>query len=155
MTGRTRPIHRVLQEAASVQASPDLPITLATLALAQARIVSDALHEDVVPRVPSVQRTFPNAIARRIGSGHIFDQRFVDDLRALAANLERQVEIGTHRGWQADEHHVRGGYETIHREDGIARLESAVADIETLAEAISATLCAVEAARIVDDLATG
>ena len=98
--------------------------TLAALALGVAQSMRDArrmLDETIVPVLPPARRAFAQDIARRLSRMAMPTERLVQDLDALLAMLDREVQARTHHGWEADEHHVRGGWPTIHRDaDGEA-----------------------------------
>lgn len=134
------------------KSGPDLVASLATIAMIQARIVAAKLRDDVIPSLPTSARTFPEMIARRLESGDIFRSDFVNDLEALAEMLEREIDAGAHLGWEADEHHVRGGYEIVCYEAGVVPLVQAVNELEDLRHSLLATISAAQAMRSVDDM---
>ncbi|MDE4273356.1 hypothetical protein PXK58_03470 [Phaeobacter gallaeciensis] len=58
----------------------------------------------------------------------------------------------THRFWHGDEHHSRGGYEAVYREDDACKLADAVAELALLSDMTLATLSAAGAVRQVGTL---
>lgn len=134
------------------RSGPDLVASLAGIAMIQAHIVAAELRDDVIPSLPTPARTFPEMIARRLEGGDIFRLDFVNDLEALADMLGQAIDAGAHLGWEADEHHVRGGYEIVFYDAAVVPLVDAVNEIDDLRHAVFTTLSAVEAMRSVEDL---
>jgi len=124
------------------------------IAFTQSRETANVLRRIVIPALPPVKRTLPDRLVRRIELGQIFHEAFLQDLEALAASLESMVTKGTHIGWQADEHHVRGGYEVTFVEDVALNLASARNDLNALISAIAIALDAVRATRVAQELQT-
>lgn len=134
------------------KSGPDLVASLAAIAMIQARIAADELRENVVPALLTPARTFPEMIARRLEGGDIFHLDFVNDLEALADMLGQAIDAGAHLGWEADEHHVRGGYEIIFYDAAVVPLVDAVNELDDLHHAILTTLSAVKAMQSVEDM---
>lgn len=134
------------------QSGPDLATSLAAIAMIQARYVATDLRDNVVPAVPTSQRTFPEMIARRLETGDIFHQDFAADVEALADILRRGIDAGAHVEWEADEHHVFGGYEVVCYDPGIVPLVHAVNELDDLRHALLATISAAQAMQSVQDL---
>ena len=131
---------------------PDVLISLVAMALGQARVTLTDLRGTVIPALSPARRTFPDHLARRLERGDIFDEALLRDLEAFTELVDRKVAEGTHVGWEADDHHVRGGYDVICLDDGIAALASAVCGLEDLSQAINSALDAVHAARVAEEL---
>lgn len=130
----------------------DMVASLAAIAMIQARIVATELRDKVVPTLPTPTRAFPEMMARRLQRGDIFRLDFVDDLEALADMLRRAIDAGEHLEWEADDHHVRGGYEIVCYDADVVPLVQAVDELDDLRHALLATISAAEAMRSLDDL---
>lgn len=143
-----------LNQLPTAQSGPDLANSLAAIAMIQANYVAVDLRGNIVPAVPTSQRTFPEMIARRLEAGDIFHQEFAADLEALGDMLRRNIDACAHVEWESDEHHICGGYEVVYYEPGIVSLVHAVSEIEELRHVVLATLSTAQATRSVDDLLT-
>lgn len=143
---------RFLNQLPPAQSGPDLATSLAAIAMIQAQYVAADLRSNVVPAVRASQRTFPEMIARRLEAGDIFRQEFAADLEALADMLRRNIDACAHVEWEADGHHICGGYEVVYYESGIVPFVHAVNEIEELHHIVLATISAAQAMRSVDDL---
>ncbi|MEQ5829469.1 hypothetical protein J3456_19180 [Sulfitobacter sp. NFXS29] len=126
--------------------------TIIAIAFTQSRETAHVLRQIVIPTLPPVKRTFPDRLIRRIEVGHIFNETLIQDLEVLAALIDSMIAKGTHFGWQADEHHVRGGYEVTFVEDDALDLASARREVDALTSAIARTLDAVRAGRVAEEL---
>lgn len=135
-----------------IEMTPDLITGFVAAALMQADIVSHELHETVIPELPPVQRAFPSAIAGRIDRRDIFDAAFARDLQTLIERLGGRVRDRTHVYFHADEHHVRGGYESVFREPGVQPLAAVVGELDLLYDLVSAALRAADAVRVSAEL---
>ena len=122
-------------------------------ALVQCRVALTELDGAVIPALHPVRRTHAQRIARSLARREVFGDVFVRDLRTLIDDVRREASSGRHVGWQADENHTRGGYETVFLEPRSAKLEAAALALEALASAIGHALDAASAARIACELA--
>ncbi|WP_143071537.1 hypothetical protein [Tranquillimonas rosea] len=127
--------------------TPDLVARLAALALMQAHIVADELHDVVIPLLPAAKRSFAASLARRIERGTVLEEEALRDLETFSDILAQQIDAGTHVYWQGDDNHVRGGYEAVHRESEARELANSAAELALLADIILATLSAARAVR--------
>ncbi|WP_281827580.1 hypothetical protein [Jannaschia rubra] len=123
----------------------DLFAGLVAAALADAQIAAFGLRETVIPAWPPVKRAFPADLARRQERAEIFDEEFIDELGAFIELLAARISEGTHVGWEADEGHVRGGYEVIH-------LEEETPAPHAVREAVTGALSATNAIRLAGEL---
>ncbi len=130
-----------------VEMTPDLVTRLVALALMQGHIAAAELYEVVVPLLPPSQRTFPVNLARRIGHGDILCETFLRELETFLDALEGHVEAGTHVGWEADEHHVLGGYETTFHGPGIPALARSKRELDLLRDTVLKAISVARAMR--------
>lgn len=152
MNNVVRRAFRYLNLLPAETSGPDLVASLAAIAMIQARVAADALRANVVPALPIAQRTFPSMVARRLETGDIFRQEFMADLDALADMLRQEIDAGAHVEWQADEHHVCGGYDVICYDPGVVPIVHAVNEIDDLRQSVLTTISAAQAMRSVEDL---
>ena len=138
-----------------LEMTPDLITGLVATALMQADIASHELYETVIPEFPPAHRAFPSAIARKIDRRDIFDAAFARDLQALIERLGGQVRDRTHIYFHADEHHVRGGYESVFREPGVQPLAAAIGELDLLYDLVAAACSAASAARVAENMVNG
>mgnify|MGYP001165755683 FL=1 len=120
--------------------------------LGQARLVGTIIYDLVLPNLPPIKRGAAEHLLRRISRSRIFDETMLNDLGALIALVERESEAGTHRGWQADAHHIRSGWPVIQRDARAEALASSATALRDLRMGIEAVLDVVEAARVRDRL---
>lgn len=130
----------------------DLFAGLVAAALADAQIAAFGLRETVIPAWPPAKRTFPAHLARRLERAEIFDEGFIDELGAFIEMLAARISEGTHVGWEADEGHVRGGYEVICLEEETPALVRCANDLHAVREAVTDALCAANAIRLAGEL---
>ena len=135
-------------------ARPDPLASSVEWTLGQARVVGTILYDAVIPHLPPLKRGAAEHVARRITRSRIFEETMLHDLDALIALVEREAETGTHRGWQADEHHIRGGWPLIHRDERAEALARSAAELRGLHDGIAGVLDAVEAERVRNRLFT-
>ena len=147
MSGRLRSGLRLSDLVKGIGMDQGLVTQLTAVAYMQAHIAEIALHDAVLPSLPASQRAFPASLARRLERREFLDDEFLRDLEALLDMLERHVEAGTHLGWEADENHVRGGYETIARDPGIETLPGALRELDLLHDTVLAALSGARALR--------
>ena len=140
MSGGRRFGLRLSDLVTGVRMDRELVTELATVAHVQAHIASSALHDVVLPSLPASQRMLPASLARRLERYEFLDDGFLRDLESFLHALERQVAAGTHLEWEADEHHVRGGYETVARDPDVEALAGALRELELLQDTVLATL---------------
>lgn len=151
MNATSSALHAVTQ-VSNMQSGPDLVCSLATLSLIRARRAIVELRDTVLPALSPTRRTFPEMMLRRIEKGDIFRPQFLSQLESLVLVIRQQIDEGTHVGWEADDHHVAGGYEVIYHDEGVAQLIRAAEAMESLALTVSATLSAAEAVRAAETL---
>ncbi|MFC0201621.1 hypothetical protein [Paracoccus rhizosphaerae] len=137
------------------EVTPEAVTRLAALAIMQAHIAADELHDIVIPLLPPAKRTFASSIARRIERGDFLGEDVLRDLETFTYILVRLVEAGTHIYWQGDDNHVRGGYDAVYREPESQQLAEVAAELALLAEMILATLSAARAIRETPALTDG
>lgn len=130
----------------------DLLIGLVAVALAEAEIAAAGLRDTVIPAWPPARRTFPETIARRLEKAEIFEGAFVDNLGTFLGSLAAKIRSEMYIGWEADEHHNRGGYEVCYADDETDALIRCANDIESAREAITAVLYGVRALRVAEEL---
>lgn len=147
MSGRHRPGLHLSDLVKRVGLDQELLTQLVAVALMHARIAATEVHDVVLPLLPASKRAFPASLARRLEKLEILDEGFLRDLDAFLAMLERHVGAGTHVGWQADEIHVRGGYETVAHDPGIAALAGALREFDLLHDTVLAALSGARALR--------
>lgn len=130
---------------AGVEMDADLLTRLTAVAMVQAHLAATELHRAVIPALPPSERIYAGHIARRLEAGNFLRDSFLQDLESLIATLERKVEAGTHAGWELDDHHVHGGYETVVRDPGIEELARALRELGLLHDIMLATLSSARA----------
>lgn len=138
-----------------IEMTPDLIAGLVAAAMMQADVVADELYDTVIPESPPAQRAFPSAIAGRITRRDIFEDTFARDLKTLIERLGGQIKDRTHVYFQADENHVRGGYESIFREPGAEPLAAALGELDLLYDLVSAAISAAGAVRVAANMIDG
>ena len=129
--------------------------TLASLiaeALADERVAAIALRETVIPAWPPSRRIFPDHLARRLEDGLIFDEGFIGDLNTFLGMLTMKIAADTHIGWEADEHHVCGGYEVVYTDEETRTLTHSATALAMARDAAIAVLCVTRAVRLVEAL---
>ena len=124
------------------ESTHDLLSQLVATALFQSRIVVVQMHGVIVPALAPSKRAFSTDLVGRLERRKIFSDQFLRDLEIFSALLDDQIEAGTYIGWEADEHCIQGGYETIAHGEGILALARAIREVRLLEGAILAALCA-------------
>lgn len=147
MSGRHRPGLRLSDLVKGVGLDQELLTQLVAVAYMQAHIAVAEVQDVVLPLLPASKRAFPASLARRLEKQRFLDDSFLRDLEAFIDMLERHIEEGTHVGWQVDENHVRGGYETIARAPGIETLAGALRELDLLHDTVLAALSGARALR--------
>ncbi|SEK95160.1 hypothetical protein SAMN05444413_104254 [Roseivivax marinus] len=127
--------------------TPDMIVRLAALALMQAHIVAEELHDIVIPLLPPARRSHAASIVRRIERGAVLEEEALHDVETFNAALSLQIEAGTQVYWQGDDNHVRGGYEAVYREPEARQLAEVAGELALLADMILAALSAARAVR--------
>lgn len=127
--------------------TPELVARLAALALMQAHIVVDEIHDIVIPLLPPAKRSFAARIARRLERGPVIEEDLLHDLDAFMSQVTQQIDAGTEVYWHGDDNHVRGGYEAVYREPEACELAEVAGELALLADIILATLSAARAVR--------
>ena len=128
---------------------------LVAAALGHARTVRSQLLETAIPALPPARRSFAEWLVRKLAQGAFFDEPTSRDIDAFIDFVEHQVEAGTHLGWEADEHHVRGGYDVVYLDARAKALSPVLADLRKLQAAIARVLDEARAATVAADLAAG
>ncbi len=124
--------------------------SLTAIALMQSCVVSALIEDVLLPALPATSRMFPKALAKRMATKQIFTLSFVTDLKSLSLMIADVVESGSHRGWEADENHNRGGYNTVSYDDNIASLVHVLREMAGLGQAVLKAVCAAQALDIVE-----
>lgn len=106
-------------------------------ALQQARAVRGLLARTIVPALAFEGRALADRLVRTLDRGDFFDEATLGDIGTVLSLLQRQIDVGTYVGWEADEHHVRGGYERIELDHRARRLVPALAGLTKLRAAIA------------------
>ena len=135
-----------------IEMNHNLLVGLIAKALAEAEVAAVGLRETVIPAWPPARRTFPEHIARRLEGAEIFENAFADDLRTMLALLAAKIQADMHVLWEADENHVRGGYEVCYADDETHALIRCANDLQSAREAVTAVLYGVRAILIADEL---
>lgn len=138
-----------------LEMTPNLITGIVTAALLQADAAAGELNDTVIPELPPAQRAFPAMIATKIARRDIFHHDFARDLRTLIERLDGEVKDRTHVYFHGDEHHVRGGYESIFREPGAQPLAAAIGELDLLCDLVTAALSAAGAARVAENMIDG
>ena len=131
---------------------PDRLMEASEAAVRQARIVAQFLRDMVIPALKPQRRGFAKYMARQIECGALLDQVVLRDLESFIAAIDREIAEGTWVGWEADEHHVRGGWEVVYRDDRAAALARAAHELDCLYQAIAAVFDLAQATRLVETL---
>lgn len=132
--------------------TPDVVTLLIAEAVSQAHTAEGAIEALVIPRLPAQRRGFAVDLLRRMQGMSMFRDGFVGDLEAFMAILEDRIAAGTSVHWQADEHHIAGGYEITTRDPDAKALGTAVDELATLRDRLVAALSAARAVRELDRL---
>lgn len=127
--------------------TPELVARLAALALMQAHIVVDEIHDIAIPLLPPAKRSFAARIARRLERGPVIEEDLLHDLDAFMSQVTQQIDASTEVYWHGDDNHVRGGYEAVERTAEACELAAAAAELSLLRDMILATISAVRAVR--------
>lgn len=138
--------------AGTFSADPGRFTTAVEQALGQARTIRAMVYDTVIPHLPPLRRGAAEHIIRLIDRRRIFNEATLHDLDALITLVEREAEVGTHYGWQADDDHVRGGWPTVHRDERASALSSSASELGRFHRAIAAVLDAAEAERAANRL---
>lgn len=133
--------------AEALEMTPDMVAQLAALTFIQAHVVAKKLDEVVIPLLPQANWAVAANIARRIERGAVIEKDLLRDLETFGDLLENQIDRRTHVYWHADDNHVRGGYEAVHREPEVSDLADAATELALLRDIILATLSAARAVR--------
>ncbi|MSU90598.1 hypothetical protein GE300_13395 [Rhodobacteraceae bacterium 2CG4] len=145
MSGATGFLPRLTDLVAGAELTPALASSLAAIALMQAHIAAEALHETIIPSLAPAKRGLATDIARRLGTKRFFRNDLVRDLETLIASLGVEIDNGTHPFWHGDDNHVRGGYRSVFVEPGATALAEAKGDIVMLRDTVLAALSAAHA----------
>ncbi|THH35710.1 hypothetical protein E4Z66_11520 [Aliishimia ponticola] len=136
----------------STEMNQDLLVALVAAALTEAWIAAAGLRHTVVPALPPSRRAFPELLARRLEKAQIFDDAFVDDLGTFLETLTAKINSTTHVGWEADENHVRGGYEVIYADCQTHALIQCANELHGVRDMVSAVLHGARAMRVSQEI---
>lgn len=121
-------------------------------AMRAARSVRRSLRDEVIPALPPQRRCFAWHVLRHVERYTFLEPDAVRDIETFLDSLRREIADGTHAGWAADDHHVRGGWEIPHLDDRAIALMRPARELEKLHQAISDVLDAVRAMRLAETL---
>lgn len=117
-----------------------------------ARRAREQLCDTVIPALPPARRSFAACLGRKLEHATFADESLLYDLDAFIAELERLVMSGTHIGWEADEHHVGGGYEVVYLDESARTLGQSLVALRRLRAAVTQFLDMARAAAIARSL---
>jgi hypothetical protein len=118
----------------------------------QSRIAAAELQDTVLPALPPTERTGIRLLCRRLEQDDIFDDKLLVDVASAVDLLGRHVDAGTRLAWEPDDGHVRGGYQVIRQDPGIAEISAAMGELDLLLDSALATLEAARAVREAEQL---
>lgn len=154
MSAQTRGLPRFSDLVEGLEMTEDVVAKLTTVAIMQAHYLADQIREIVVLLLPPAKRAFAESIARRIERRPILEDAVLRNILTLKSIITARVEAETHRFWHGDEHHSRGRYEAVYREDDACKLADAVAELALLSDMTLATLATLSAAGAVRQVRT-
>lgn len=121
-------------------------------ALRQARDVRDLLSQTIIPELEPRRRAAAEDLARRLAQATFFDEVTLRDIERFQWVLEREIDAGTHVGWEADEHHVCGGHEQVELDARARGLVPARACLERLRASIATAMDLARAQALAQEL---
>jgi hypothetical protein len=121
-------------------------------ALRQARNVRAMLAEAVIPAISPARRSFADWLVQTLDHGKFFDEPALRDIDAFISLLQREIDQGTYIGWEADEYHVRGGYELIELDARARSLAPALDELCKLRSSIATALDVARARSVMQDM---
>ena len=130
----------------------DMVSRLATVVVMQARIVVAELQECVLPALLPADRTGVRLLSRALERNDLFNDALLSEIEAVLDILRERVEAGTRLGWEPDDGHIRGGYQVVRQDEGVAALSVAAGELDLLHDALCATLAAARAMREAEQL---
>jgi len=130
----------------------DQVIHFTSAALNQGRIVQHLIEDRIIPALSPARRTFALYLSRQIEHGKIFNEPFQRDLQAFISMISQTVADGTFVGWEADEHHVHGGFDIICLDSCAKKLGPTVDELWHFWSAITQVLDAIKAIAVVSEL---
>ena len=145
MSGATGLVPRLADLVAGAELTPALASRLAAIALMQAHIAAEALHDTIIPSLAPAKRGLATDIARRLGTKKIFRDDLVRDLEILITSLGVEIDEHTHVYWHGDDNHVRGGYRSVFVDPWASALAEAKGDLVMLRDTVLAALSAAHA----------
>lgn len=121
-------------------------------ALAQGRTAARSIEAVVVPVLPSVRRGMATAATGQIADGRMFHEDFLQLLDAMSDAVAGIVESGTAMVWRGHEYDPTCGDLVPVRDQRTEGLAKGLEELRTLRKAVAATLDAVRAYRIANEL---
>ena len=120
--------------------------------LNQGRVVQQLIDDRIIPTLAPSRRTFALHLSRRINQGDIFSEQFLRDLDAFICTIRQIIADGTYVGWEADEHHVQGGFDIIWQDPRTKELGPTVDALRRFWSAIAQVLDAIKAIAVASEL---
>lgn len=130
----------------------DQVIQRTSAALSQGRIVQHLIENRIIPALSPGRRTFALYLSRHIEHGEIFNEPFQRDLQAFISMISQTVADGTFVGWEADEHHVHGGFDITCLDSCAKKLGPTVDELWRFWNAIAQVLDAIKATAMASEL---
>lgn len=124
-------------------------------ALLAGRRVRLQLRDSVIPALPTARRTLAERLIREIEQDTFFSERALQDIDAFVAAVESEVAANTKMGWEADDNHVRGGYQISHRDERTRTIAAVLPDVQGLRTAIAHALDGARSGKIAMTLLAG
>jgi hypothetical protein len=118
----------------------------------QSRIVQHLIDDCILPNLDPARRTFATYLRRQIAQGDVLNEPFLRDLEAFISMINQAVSNGTHIGWEADEHHVQGGFDIVQLDHSAQVLGSTVGALWQFWSAIAQVIDETKASAAVSDL---
>ena len=130
----------------------DEVIQLTSAALNQGRDVQCLIEDQIIPTLNPARRTFAMHLSRQIRHGDIFDEQFLHDLESFVCTISQMVDDETFVGWEADEHHVNGGFDFIYMSSKAKALAPIMDRLQSFRIAVAQVLDAVRAINVASKL---
>ena len=127
--------------------------TLATGALAQARICRSVIRDEIIPILDPHDRMLAERIARLIDRHEILSEEAVGHLESLCLQISREIERGTVRfeAWAtAPEHLTEGVWIETRRSERASGLTRSLSELQSLLSACHALFDRLHAAEIMN-----
>lgn len=134
---------------ADIPADPDRLTALVEDALRRARCATEVLHDTVLPALAPGDRTGATRLLRALRGNSLFRGETVEEISALLRRLDSRIAAGTRRISEAHEFDPGEFREVVLRDERTEALAQAVGPLTALLHAVTATLDALEARRVV------